>query len=82
MASALYSKDYQAFIKRLCVARKRAGLSQAQVAAAVGKPQSFVSKCESGERRVDAVELAAFVALYGVSLEDLVPTPRIKKKER
>ena len=82
VASALHSNEYQAFVKRLCAARKKAGLSQAQVAKALGKPQSFVSKCESGERRVDAVELAAYVSLYGVSLENLVPTPRIKTEKR
>ncbi len=45
-------------------ARKRAGLSQAAVAACFERPQSFVSKCESGERRIDAIELRRFAALY------------------
>ena len=45
-----------------------AGLSQEQVARRIGKPQSYVSKCESGERRVDVVELKAFAKLYGVPL--------------
>lgn len=41
--------------------RKRAGLSQAALAAKLGKPQSYVSKCELGERRVDVVEFLEFV---------------------
>ncbi|MFP4438472.1 MAG: helix-turn-helix domain-containing protein [Chloroflexaceae bacterium] len=53
-------------------ARKRAELTQIEVAQRLGKPQSYVSKCESGERRVDAVEVAAFARLYGVSVEELV----------
>jgi transcriptional regulator with XRE-family HTH domain len=80
--SSLHSKDYQAFLKRLCDARKNAGLSQAQVAEALGKPQSFVSKSESGERRVDAVELAAFVSLYAVRFEQLVPKPSFLKRKK
>ena len=36
-----------------------------QVARRLGKRQSFVSKCESGERRVDVVELATLARLYG-----------------
>ena len=39
--------------------RLEGGLRQQDVADRLGQPQSFVSKCESGERRVDIVELAA-----------------------
>jgi hypothetical protein len=34
----------------------------------LGKPQPFLSKCESGERRVDFVELLAFAELYGLDV--------------
>jgi len=39
----------------------------------LGRPQSYVSKCESGERRIDVIELAAFADLYGKRLEFFVP---------
>ena len=39
--------------KRLFLARLNVYLTQVQVAALLDKPQSFVSKCESGERQVD-----------------------------
>jgi transcriptional regulator with XRE-family HTH domain len=45
-------------------AREEAGLTQAQVAAYFERPQSFVSKCESGERRIDPTELRMFATLY------------------
>lgn len=60
---------YARFLTRLADARGRAQLTQAEVAAALGKPQSFVSKCESGERRVDVIELARFARVYGRRLE-------------
>ncbi len=62
------SGPYAAFRKRLRAARQSAGLSQEQTARRLGKPQSFVSKCESGERRVDVIELGAFARIYGVAL--------------
>jgi hypothetical protein len=40
------------------------GFTQVQVAAQLRRPQSFVSKCESGERRVDVIELQEFARLY------------------
>ncbi len=52
------------FLKRLREARQAAGLTQVKVAAKLGRPQSFVSKCESGERRVDVVELRELAKLY------------------
>jgi transcriptional regulator with XRE-family HTH domain len=51
-------------LQRLREARRAAGLTQAKVANALRVPQSFVSKCESGERRIDAVELGRFAGLY------------------
>ena len=55
---------YKAFLKKLKAARLDAGMTQAQAAAALGKPQSYVSKCESGERRVDVIELLEFANVY------------------
>jgi transcriptional regulator with XRE-family HTH domain len=62
------SAEYAAFLRKLRDARAATGLSQAAVARRLGKPQSFVSKCESGERRVDVVELKAFAKAYGVPI--------------
>jgi transcriptional regulator with XRE-family HTH domain len=58
------SAAYKSFLARLREARTEAKLTQAQVAARLRRPQSFVSKCESGERRVDVVELLEFARLY------------------
>lgn len=57
--------EYQAMVERLRKAREKAGLTQDRVAEELGKPQSFVSKVENGERRIDPVELCYFAALYG-----------------
>lgn len=65
---ALKSRDYQRryklFLQRLRSAREEAGLTQAEAAAKLSRAQSFISKCESGERRVDFVELQIFAELY------------------
>jgi transcriptional regulator with XRE-family HTH domain len=63
-----YQVRYREFLIRLREARRQAGLTQTDVARSLGKPQSFVSKCESGERRVDFIELLAFAELYGVDV--------------
>lgn len=52
-----YVKQYREFLRRLKRAREESGLKQVEVARLLGRPQSYISKCESGERRVDAVEL-------------------------
>lgn len=64
MASATRSPRYRQFLEQLRAARSEAQLTQLQVASELGRPQSYVSKCESGERRVDVVELEAFARLY------------------
>jgi transcriptional regulator with XRE-family HTH domain len=64
---------YRQFLRRLRAAREEAGLTQVEVAKALRRPQSFVSKCESGERRVDVVELERFAALYQKPLDFFLP---------
>jgi len=66
--SNVHSKQYQSFLVKLRQARFSSKLTQVEVAQKLGKPQSFVSKCESGERRVDFTELQAFAKLYGKPL--------------
>lgn len=70
--ATVYSTAYRRLLERLRAARRQAGLTQVQVARAFGRPQSFVAKCESGERRIDAIELARFAEVYRCSMEDLV----------
>src|SRR5262245_35989370 len=70
--SSLHSSRYRALLRRLLAARMEAGLTQADVAHAFGRPQPFVSKCESGERRIDALELTDFAELYGKPLSFFV----------
>lgn len=58
MDKSIYSAEYQRLCALLRALREEAGLTQVQVAERLGEPQSFVSKYESGERRLDVLELA------------------------
>ena len=73
LAPQIYSSRYQSFLEKLKQARLDAGMSQVDVAQALGKHQSYVSKCETGERRVDFVELLDFAALYKKPIEYFKP---------
>ena len=72
MKESAYRQRYRAFLKKMKEARLQAGLTQVAVAKEIGKPQSFVSKIESGERRVDVVELKELAVLYGKPFSDFV----------
>jgi ribosome-binding protein aMBF1 (putative translation factor) len=61
------NQRYQAFQAALVEARQKAKLTQVEVAARLGKPQSFVSKYESGERRLDVVEFVDVCAALGIN---------------
>lgn len=59
--------EYITFRAALRDARKRAGFTQKQLAERLEAPQSFVSKYESGERRLDVVELRRVCAALSIS---------------
>jgi transcriptional regulator with XRE-family HTH domain len=67
-SKALHTKRYRAFLERLRDARLQAGLTQVDLAAKLHRPQTWVSKCELGERRVDFVELEDVAAACGKPL--------------
>jgi transcriptional regulator with XRE-family HTH domain len=69
---SVYSKRYKRLLEALKSARVAADLTQSQAAERLKKPQSFVSKCESGERRIDVIELLEYCHLYGVSPQDIL----------
>ncbi len=66
------SAAYRLLLRRLREARQAAGLTQVEVAKRLRRPQSFFSKSESGERRVDVVELTELARLYGKGLSYFV----------
>ena len=68
MDKSIYSAEYVQFCAVLRALRLEAGLTQAQVATALDVPQSFVSKYESGERRLDVVELRHVAKTLGVTV--------------
>lgn len=65
----VHTPAYQQFLARLRQARIEAGFTQSVVAARFERPQSFIAKCEAGDRRVDAVELHWFSQFYGKAME-------------
>lgn len=64
MGKSIYSKEYDFVLSQLRNARILSGLTQKEVARRIRKPQSYISKCESGERRLDITELNKFAKLY------------------
>jgi transcriptional regulator with XRE-family HTH domain len=56
---------YDSLLQKLIVARQEAGFNQRDVSSRLGFSHSFLSKCETGERRIDVMELLQLAELYG-----------------
>ena len=63
---AVGNKAYKRFRDLLVEARKEANLTQAQISSRLKRPQSFVSKYERGERRLDVVEFREVAQAIGI----------------
>jgi len=68
----IFSREQEVLRWELLKARREAGLNQRQLAALLEKPQSWVSQCETGERRIDALELRAVCRAIGVDFGDFI----------
>ena len=64
MSRTLRTKEYGEIIEKLRQARYDAGFTQVEVAKKLKRPQSYLSKVEAGEQRLDILELKKFAELY------------------
>ncbi|PIP36480.1 MAG: transcriptional regulator [Desulfobacterales bacterium CG07_land_8_20_14_0_80_52_14] len=72
MKKTIYTEDQKRLRNLLKSARLEAGLTQEQLAERLSVPQSFVSKYESGERKLDLIELRNICRALGISLLSFV----------
>jgi len=69
MPRTIHTNEYHAVVKRLKQARIKAGLTQKETASKIERPQSYISKIEAGEQRLDILELKVFANLYKKKLD-------------
>ena len=64
MNKSIYSKEHKFLVEQLKKAREEIGLDQKKVAKLLSRTQSYISKIESGQRRIDIVQLKKFARIY------------------
>ncbi|TXH17556.1 MAG: XRE family transcriptional regulator [Gammaproteobacteria bacterium] len=72
MEKSIHSSEYERFLALLRKTRVQSGLTQDDIATKLNATQSFVSKCERGERRLDIVELRAWCYALNLSLTSFI----------
>lgn len=74
MAKTIRSSGHEALCEAIIAARKSAGLTQAELATKLDCHQSFVARIESGQRRIDVIELIVISRAIGTATFDLIST--------
>lgn len=75
---SIYDEDYIEIITRLRVIRASMNITQLDLANKMGKTQSFVSKIESCERRLDVIEFLRWLDTLNISFSDVIPSKYTK----
>jgi transcriptional regulator with XRE-family HTH domain len=68
MDKTIFSEGHKALVKKLIKAREEMKLRQEDVARLLGRTQSYISKIEAGQRRIDIIQLKEFAKIYKKSL--------------
>jgi transcriptional regulator with XRE-family HTH domain len=71
LRKTLRSRGHKALIAILVAARKRAGMTQRDLATRIKRPRSFVGRLEAGERRIDVIEFIEIVRAVRADPKDL-----------
>ena len=72
MEKSIYTREYKVLLRILRETRERAGVTQVELARRLAQTQSYVSKVEQGDRRLDLVQLRTILAALGAGLGDFV----------
>ena len=72
MDKSIYTREYRAMLRLLKATREEAGVTQVDLAKLLGRTQSFVSKTERGESRLDIIQLRFILLKLGVELAEFV----------
>ena len=67
MSKSAFSDAHQILVEQLTAARKQSGMKQEELAAVIGKDQSYISNIERGQRRVDVLEFITLARAIGVN---------------
>ena len=79
MTASVFTKKYERFWQLLQKCRIDKGYTQEHVASLLNRPQSFVSKYESGERRLDVIEFLEVAEILNIDLSSFLQ--EFQKKE-
>ena len=74
--TAQFQESYDILLERLVAARERAGLTQHEVSATMGRSPNFITKCESGDRSIDVMELFELAMIYEKPVNHFFATKR------
>ena len=72
MPDTIRSPRQDLLVRRLIEARKAVGLTQAELAARFGRHQPFIANVESGQRRIDLIELIDLADVIGLDLHRII----------
>src|SRR5215216_1927599 len=72
VTKSVFTKRYKLFLAILISTREDKGFSQHQLAKRLKKPQSFVSKYERGERRLDVIEFLDIVKVLEADPHEII----------
>lgn len=71
-AKSVFNPEYNRLIGQLSEARRSSGITQAELARRLGRPQSYVSKYEHGERRLDVLEFMVITRALGLKASSII----------
>lgn len=72
MTKSIFTNNYQLLLQLLVATRKKANITQQELAKKLGKNQSYISKYENSERRLDMIEVIAIVKAMGANPNELM----------